>query len=281
MRTAFIALLLGACASAPTVRAPARPAPQGQTSPSPAAGPVEPCGPMPDECGETVDWLACDDCDTDQLVTLHRPAVLVACLERALRCGPEGLRARSADRAVLGLVSLAPLGTASLVRSRAWRVPPSAAARIDRELGGPSGLAPPAGLAPCRPSNPAASPEEAALECFRSRVRPAILALNDRDAHYYFGRGDYRVSTYQLAPVVRLAPSDWVSVQRNLALMPQMRLVQATALGGVRSVTPERSWVVVEVLLRSDDMPADGDAALLFVLDRETRETAFVFVRRH
>ncbi|GAB5544410.1 MAG: hypothetical protein SangKO_041700 [Sandaracinaceae bacterium] len=121
---------------------------------------------MPDECGETVDWLACDDCDTDQLLTLHRPAVLVACLERALRCGPDGLRARSADRAVRGLVSLAPLGTASLVRSRAWRVPPSAAARIDRELGGPSGLAPPGGSRALSPVEPGGEPRGGGARVF-------------------------------------------------------------------------------------------------------------------
>ncbi len=307
MRITAIVLLLSACAASP----PGPPAPHDPAAPhgptvvhgaaaappsEPAASdPQEPCAPSPKECAPAIGWIGCDDCDGMELVTRDSPGVLVACLEQALRCGPDApLRARYAEhgkevvwtehfylRAAIGLGSLAPMGTAALVRSRAWRLPRSATQWVDRQLGGPRGLVPPAGNAPCAAPSSKATPVQSALHCFRSRIKPAVLALGARDAHYYFGRDDYRLTTYRLTPKIRVAVYDWASVERNLKQVPDVLMMQLTALGDRRAVTADREWVVVELQLRSDDMPADGDVVMLFVIDSASKETVFAYSRRH
>lgn len=287
MRTTPVALLLlVACGSAP-------PSPEPAAAEAPPA--LGPCDVMPPECEATFGWIDCDDCDTDELATRDRPAVLLICLEQALRCGPDDRRrARYAEhgreaqwsehfrlRAVDGLASLGSSGTDALRRSRAWQLPPSAVGRVDQVLGGSPQLDPPAGGAPCAATPGVSTPVEAALACFRDRVQPALLELGPRDASYRFGRGEYLRTTYALAPAARVSPRQWPQVEAELRRHGPTLLQQITALGDPAAVVPGRSWVLVEIHLRSADMPDDGGAVLVFVVDAATRDTVFVYRQLH
>ncbi|MGH1343527.1 MAG: hypothetical protein ACRBN8_18365 [Nannocystales bacterium] len=269
-----------------------------------------PCPDTPRDCGPVREGIMCDDCGADEVSTRAPGPVVVRCLEHALRCGPDAEEKQKwatqgpgavpawTDhfyiRAASLLGTLKPAGTEALLRSRAWALPARASEARDRALGIPDQYArervpTPAGRSACGALPQAQNVTDAALHCFQSRVKPAVLDLERRvrDHHdaasdypegfYRFGSGPYVRETYALPPVVEVDQRPWPQVARALEQLPPDLLKSTTALGALETVSPERDWIVVNVRLRSPEMPVDAATHLQFVIDEETWTTVFVF----
>lgn len=193
-------------------------------------------------------------------------AMLVACAKEATTPSP----APAPDAPPLAAPAApAPEGATTATIAVATPPPSTVAAAID--AGAPQLPAvPPAGRAPCS-GRGAKDARGAALACFASRVRPALLDLakNPNVGDYRFGEGDYLRMVMSLSPRAG-APQPW---QNGTPKPPFPNLV---ALGSPDEVKAPRTFVVVTVSMQGKAMPADGGMELDFFVDARTFETVLV-----
>lgn len=132
-----------------------------------------------------------------------------------------------------------------------------------------SPLPPPAGTAPCKPGG-TKDPRAAALACYATRVKPALVALSKSPtvSMYRFGDGRY------LGSVLAIAPNAYAITKTKGR--PTVAFPGTVALGDPSTIDPARSFHVVTIALRRNDMPADGHTELMFYLDDKTLETVLV-----
>jgi hypothetical protein len=139
-------------------------------------------------------------------------------------------------------------------------------------------LQPPAGAVACEPSIAETTAIAAARGCYLRRVKPALLALGDNAQRYRFGQPDYIAMVLGLEPRTTVTQATGEAVRRrHMAGMPASLRRRVTALGGWHAVDPEQRYALVEMTLRSDGMPEDGDAVFVFVVEPTTLRTVFVF----
>lgn len=129
---------------------------------------------------------------------------------------------------------------------------------------------PPAGRAPCSGKG-AKDARTAALACFASRVRPALLDLakSPKVRDYRFGDGEYLRTVLALTPSAG-APRSWPGGT------PQPAFPNLVALGSAEDVKAPRAFVVVTIVMQGKLMPPDGGMELDFYLDARTLETLLV-----
>jgi len=130
---------------------------------------------------------------------------------------------------------------------------------------------PAAGGAPCK-SGGAKDARAAALACYASRVKPALLALagTPKLQDYAFGDADYLRSVLGAPPQIATSTS-WEGPS------PTVNPPNVVVLGDETAVAAPRAFRVVTIALRRNGMPADGHTELVFFVDAKTFETVLVY----
>jgi hypothetical protein len=128
---------------------------------------------------------------------------------------------------------------------------------------------PPAGRASCSGEG-FTNARDAALACYTSRVRPALLSLAQTPKVRDYGFGD----ADSLRLVLALTPSaDPPRAWQGGTPASSANLV---ALGSADDVKAPGTFVVVTISMQGKPLPVDGGLSLTFYLDARTLETVLV-----